>query len=183
MTNRATQGSERDVVMDFSDRPYAYDPTTQPEYFAGVLGRRTMAFIFDFVLVVCLTVLAYGLLFVLGIITLGLAWLVLGILAGAMFPVIALAYSAYTMSRPASATVGMRMFDLQIRTWYGDRMNGLLGAFHTLVYYFSVTMLTPFILLVPFFNARKRALHDYLTGTVVINSEMRADIYRDSFKG
>jgi len=183
MTNRAKQGSERDLVMDFSDRPYAYDPVTQPEYFAGVLGRRTMAFIFDLVIVAMLSLATVGLLLLLGIVTFGLTLILLFLTFGAIFPAIALGYSAYTMSRPASATIGMRMFDLQIRTWYGDRMNGLLGAFHTVVYYFSVTMLTPFILLVPFFNERKRALHDYLTGTVVINSEMRADIYRDSFKG
>ena len=179
MTNRAKQGSERDLVVDFSDRPYAYDPTTQPEYFAGVLSRRTMAFIFDFAIVLFLTILAYVVVAILGVLTLGLAWLLFGVI----FPIVALGYSAYTMSRPSSATIGMRMFDLQIRTWYGDRMNGLLGAFHTLVYYFSVTMLTPFILLVPFFNGRKRCLHDYLTGTVVINSDLRADLYRDAYSG
>ena len=183
MTNRATSGSgratERDLVTDFSNQPHAYDPDTQAEYFDGVLGRRTMAFIFDVAIVLFLTLAAYVILAVAGVFTLGLAWLLLGI----AFPAVALGYSAYTMSRPASATIGMRMFDLQIRTWYGDRMNGLLGAFHTLVYYFSVTILTPFILLVPYFNDRKRCLHDYLTGTVVINSEMRADIIREAYRG
>ncbi len=183
MTNQVKSGSEhateRDLVTDFSNRPHAYDPNTQAEYFDGVLGRRTIAFIFDVVIVLFLTLAAYVFLAVAGVFTLGLAWLLLGI----AFPAMALGYSAYTMSRPASATIGMRLFDLQIRTWYGDPMNGLLGAFHTLVYYFSVTILTPFILLVPYFNGRKRCLHDYLTGTVVINSEMRADIIREAYRG
>ena len=182
MTNRVKSGSgraaERDLVSDFSSQPHAYDPDTQAEYFDGVLGRRTMAFIFDVAIVLILTTAAYVFLAVAGVFTFGLAWLLLGI----AFPAVALGYSAYTMSRSASATVGMRLFDLQIRTWYGDSMNGLLGAFHTLVYYFSVTILTPFILLVPYFNDRKRCLHDYLTGTVVINSEMRADMIREAYR-
>jgi len=35
-------------------------------------------------------------------------------------------------------------------------------------------MLTPFVLLVCFFNERRRLLHDILLGTVVINSPVRA---------
>jgi uncharacterized RDD family membrane protein YckC len=170
--------SEREVVSDFSSQPHAYDPGTQAEYFEGVLGRRSMAFLFDFAIVLFLWLVACVFLAIAGIITLGLAWLLFGI----AFPAVALGYSALTMSRPSSSTIGMRMFDLQIRTWYGDRMNGMLGAFHTLVYYFSVTFLTPVILLLPFFNDRKRCLHDYLTGTVVINSEMRADMNRDAYR-
>ena len=36
------------------------------------------------------------------------------------------------------------------------------------------TALTPLILLVTLFNSRRRTLHDYLTGTVLINDEARA---------
>jgi uncharacterized RDD family membrane protein YckC len=37
-----------------------------------------------------------------------------------------------------------------------------------------VSVLTPFILLVGFFNARRRLLHDMLVGTVIINNAGRA---------
>jgi len=46
------------------------------------------------------------------------------------------------------------------------------------VYWVSVSLLSPFILLVGFFNARKRLLHDMIVGTVVINAAGRAAILR-----
>jgi uncharacterized RDD family membrane protein YckC len=42
------------------------------------------------------------------------------------------------------------------------------------VFWISVSVLTPFILLVGFFNARRRLLHDILVGTVLINTQSRA---------
>lgn len=155
---------------DPAERPQAYDPVARPELFEGVLGRRMFAFLIDFAIICVLWVVACILLFFVGILTLGLAWL----LYGAVFPLVALGYNAWTLSRPPSATIGMRMMNLEMRTWYGDRMYALLAAFHALLYYFSVTFLTPFVLLVALFTARKRCLHDLLAGTVVINSDARA---------
>lgn len=155
---------------DPAERPQAYDPVARPELFEGVLGRRMFAFLIDFAIICVLWFVACILLFFLGILTLGLAWL----LYGAVFPLVALGYNAWTLSRPPSATIGMRVMNLEMRTWYGDRMYALLAAFHALLYYFSVTFLTPFVLLVALFTARKRCLHDLLAGTVVINSDARA---------
>lgn len=171
-TAHSSSGADqpRQVSFDGSDKPHAYDAVRQREYFEGVLSRRVIAFLIDFAIIVALTLIAYVLLFVAGIFTLGLTWL----LFGAAFPVIALAYSAWTLSRPQSATVGMRAVDLQMRTWYGAPMYALLAAFHTVLFYVSVTFLTPFILLVAPFNARKRCLHDFFAGTVVINTDARA---------
>ena len=45
-------------------------------------------------------------------------------------------------------------------------------------FWVSVSVLTPFVLLVGLFNDRRRLLHDYLCGTVVINSLERADALR-----
>ena len=39
-------------------------------------------------------------------------------------------------------------------------------------------MLTPLVLIVPLFNERKRCLHDYLAGTMIINNEARAWVLR-----
>jgi len=130
-----------------------------------------MAFLIDIAIIFTLWIAAVVILFFVGIFTLGLAWL----LYGALFPIVALGYNAWTLSRDVSATVGMRFMDLEMRTWYGERMYALLAAFHALLYYFTVTMLTPFILLIAPFNARKRCLHDFFAGTVVINSKIRAD--------
>ena len=61
-----------------------------------------------------------------------------------------------------------------MRTWYGAPAYFVLGAVHAIVFWFSVSALTPFILLVPFFNERRRLLHDIVLGTVVINNAQRA---------
>jgi uncharacterized RDD family membrane protein YckC len=63
---------------------------------------------------------------------------------------------------------------LEIRTWYGAPAYFLLGAVHAVVYWVSVSVLTPLVLLVGLFNGRRRLLHDMLVGTVVVNNPARA---------
>ena len=79
-----------------------------------------------------------------------------------------------TLGSPASATLGMRTMELEMRTWYGAPAYFVLGAVQAVVYWVSVSVLTPFILLVGLFNARRRLLHDMLVGTIVINNATRA---------
>ena len=67
----------------------------------------------------------------------------------------------------------MRAMEIEIRTWYA-LADFLLGAVHAIVYWVSVSVLTPFILLLGLFNARRRLLHDILVGTVLINNPARA---------
>ena len=95
----------------------------------------------------------------------------------------ALAYYAMGFGSPASATIGMRVMDLEMRTWYGAPAYALLGAVHAVVFWITCSALTPLILLVAFFNARRRLLHDMLVGTIVINNEVRADSLRASRRG
>ena len=83
-------------------------------------------------------------------------------------------YYGMTLGSPASATIGMRSMDLELRTWYGAACYFVLGAVHAVVYWISISVLSPVILLVGFFNARRRLLHDMLVGTVVINNASRA---------
>jgi uncharacterized RDD family membrane protein YckC len=47
---------------------------------------------------------------------------------------------------------------------------------HAVMFWISVSFLTPLVLLVGLFNSRRRLLHDILTGTVVINSSVRAQV-------
>jgi uncharacterized RDD family membrane protein YckC len=72
----------------------------------------------------------------------------------------------------------MRAVDLEMRTWYGAPCYFLLGAVHAIVYWITVSALTPFIVLVALFNSRHRLLHDILLGTVVINNASRAQALR-----
>jgi uncharacterized RDD family membrane protein YckC len=85
----------------------------------------------------------------------------------------ALFYYGITLGSPASATIGMRSMELELRTWYGAPCYFVLGAVHAVVYWISISVLSPVILLVGLFNARRRLLHDVLVGTVVINNAGR----------
>ena len=44
---------------------------------------------------------------------------------------------------------------------------------HAIAFWLTVSLLTPFVLLVGLFNDRRRLLHDMLLGTIVINSPAR----------
>jgi uncharacterized RDD family membrane protein YckC len=72
----------------------------------------------------------------------------------------------------------MRAMEIEMRTWYGAPAYFVLGAVHAVVFWISVSVLTPFILLVSFFNARRRLLHDIIVGTVLINAQTRAATLR-----
>jgi len=85
----------------------------------------------------------------------------------------ALIYYGASLGGPHSATTGMRVMDLQLRTWYGTPGYFVLGAAHALLFWVSISMLTPFVLLIGLFNARGRLLHDFVLGTVVVNSSVR----------
>jgi len=165
--------------MSIDIKPHAYDPVAHPELFEGVLSRRVVAFIIDFVIVAVPIVLAAMFIFAFGIVTLGLAWALYWLLPPASV-IWAIAYFGLTLGGPSSATIGMRTMDLEMRTWYGAPAYFVLGAVHTIAFWFSVSALTPFILLVAFFNERRRLLHDIVLGTVVINNEQRAAVLRMS---
>lgn len=149
-------------------RPHAYDPATNPELFEGVLTRRVVAFIIDVIIIAVPLVVASIFIFVLGLVTLGLGWALFWLLSPASV-IWAVLYYGLTLGSPASATLGMRVMDIEMRTWYGAPAYFVLGAVHAVVFWVTVSVLTPLILVVGFFNPRKRLLHDILVGAVLIN--------------
>lgn len=151
----------------FDARPHAYDPQTQPELFRGVLLRRVFAFLIDLVVLAIPVVLAWIFIAVFGLITLGLGWALFWLVWPATV-VWAIVYYGSTLGGQHSATVGMRAMDLQLRTWYGEPGYFVLGAVHAVLFWVSVSVFSP-ILLIGLFNSRRRLLHDILLGTVVIN--------------
>ena len=168
--------------MPIDIKPHAYDPVASPELFDGVLARRVIAFIIDFIIIAAPVVLAAMFISAFGIITLGLGFALYWLLPPATV-IWALVYFGVTLGSPSSATIGMRVVDLEMRTWYGAPAYFVLGAVHAIVFWFTISLLTPFILLVCFFNERRRLLHDILLGTVVINNERRAAVLRGSIAG
>ena len=168
--------------MSIDIKPHAFDPSLNPELFEGVLARRVVAFVIDFLVISAPVVLAAMFIFAFGIVTLGLGWALYWLLpAGSV--IWALVYFGATLGGPRSATIGMRAMDLEMRTWYGAPAYFVLGAVHAFAFWFSVSALTPFILLVPFFNRRRRLLHDIVLGTVVINNPQRAASLRPGLVG
>lgn len=166
--------------MPIEVEPHVYDPVSHPELFEGVLARRVVAFFIDFTIIAAPVVLAAMFIFAFGVITLGLGWTLYWLLSPASV-VWALVYFGLTLGSERSATIGMRVMDIEMRTWYGAPAYFVLGAVHAIAFWFTVSFFTPFILLVCFFNQRRRLLHDILLGTVVINNPARAAARRFSF--
>ena len=168
--------------MSMDIKPHVYDPVLNPELFEGVLSRRIVAFMIDFLVIAVPVVLAAMFIFAFGIVTLGLGFALYWLLPPATV-VWAIVYFGVTLAGTRSATIGMRVMDLEMRTWYGAPAYFVLGAVHAIGFWFTVSFFTPFILLVAFFNQRRRLLHDILLGTVVINNAERAAALRPSLAG
>ena len=165
------------IGVSIEVKPHAYDPAANPELFEGVLVRRSIAFLIDVVIIAIPVLLAALFVFVFGLITLGLGWVLFTLLWPATV-IWAIVYYGLTFGSTASATIGMRVMELEMRTWYGAPAYFVLGAVHAIVFWLTVSYLTPLILLVAFFNERRRCLHDMLVGTIVINSRARAEVAR-----
>jgi uncharacterized RDD family membrane protein YckC len=172
-----TASDPKRIGVSIEFKPHAYDPAANPELFDGVPARRVIAFLIDLVILAIPMILLSLFIFAVGIVTLGFGFILYGLM-----PVIsvlwALAYYGMCFGGPRSATVGMRVMDLEMRTWYGSPAYFVLGAVHAIAFWVTVSALTPLILAVCFFNRRRRLLHDMLVGTVVINNPIRAGVLR-----
>jgi uncharacterized RDD family membrane protein YckC len=177
-----TDSGPRRIGVSIELKPHAYDPAANPELFEGVLARRLLAFFIDVVIITVPVLFATIFIFIFGLVTFGLGWTLFWLLSpGAV--IWAILYYGLTFGSPASATIGMRVMDLEMRTWYGAPAYFLLGAVHAIVFWVTVSVFTPLILLVGFFNERRRLLHDILVGTVVINNPVRAQVLRQRRPG
>ena len=156
-------------------QPHAFDPLAQPELFRGVAIRRVFAFLIDLVVISIPVILGYLFIGVFGLITLGLGWALFW-LAWPASVVWAILYYGASIGGAHSATLGMRVMDLELRTWYGAPGYFVLGAMHAVLFWVSISFLTPLIVLVGLFNGRRRLLHDIILGTVVINSSVRSEV-------
>ena len=144
------------IGISLDAKPHAYDAAANPELFEGVLTRRVVAFAIDLIIIVMPLVLASMFIFVFGLVTFGLGWALFWLLSPASV-IWALFYYGLTLGS-TSATIGMRAMEIEMRTWYGAPLYFVLGAVHAVVFWVSVSMLTPFILIIGLFNSRRRLL-------------------------
>ena len=154
---------------------HAFDPLLEPDLFRGVLTRRVIAFIIDLFILSVPIALAILFIAVFGVVTLGLGWALFWLVSPASI-IWALVYYGASIGGQHSATIGMRVMDLELRTWYGAPGYFLLGSMHAVLFYISISVLSPFVLLIGLFNGRRRLLHDFVLGTVIINNSVRSQV-------
>ncbi|MCR4268114.1 RDD family protein [Nitratireductor sp. ZSWI3] len=137
-----------------------------PRLLRGVRTRRVVAFCIDYLLIALLMVPVAILVAFLGVLTLGLGWLLFGILA----PLTALLYVAMTLGGRSQATLGMQFMDIRLVRLDGASVDPLLAIVHTVLFWAGNAVLTPLILLATLFLDHKRTVHDLLLGTAVLRN-------------
>ncbi len=142
-------------TVDRLDDPVLYD---------GVRTRRILSFLIDYTVVLLLSVPAAILVFFLGVVSLGLAWGLYGVL----LPLIAILYIAFTMGGSAQATPGMSMAGIKVARLDGEKVDPAIALLHGVIFWAANTLLTPFVILVALFTPRKQLLQDLMLGTVVV---------------
>jgi uncharacterized RDD family membrane protein YckC len=148
------------------------DPLDEPALFDGVLWRRVVAYLLDVTLIAMLSLGAWLVFVLVGILTFG-ALTPLGIVVLAVLPV---GYHTVFLGRHG-ATPAMRLFDLQLRSWTGRPPDYSQAFLTTVLFYASVSLTAWLVLLVPLFTERWRTLHDILAGTVMVRSaRLHADM-------
>lgn len=134
--------------------------------YSGVLSRRVFAFLIDYLLIAALWVPAAVIVFFLGILTLGLGFLLYPIL----FFIVAGLYFGTTLAGPAQASPGMRAMGIAMVRLDGRRVDFVLAIAHLALFWILNSVLSPLILLAGLFTERSRLVHDLLLGTATIRT-------------
>lgn len=134
--------------------------------YSGVLSRRVFAFIIDYVLVALLWIPAAVVVFFLGILTLGLGFMLYPVL----FVVVAAVYFGLSLGGPSQATPGMKAMGIAMVRVDGQKIDFMTAMVHLVLFWIINSVLTPLILLVGLFTDRSRLVHDLLIGTAAVRT-------------
>ena len=156
--------AEYDDFRDYRDAGMP-DPKTHAELFDGVLGRRAFAYLIDVCLIGAIMIAAWIVFALLTVLSFGL----LGPGLWFLFGLIPLAYHTLLVGG-RGATVGMRVLDLELRSWDGERPVLLQALAHAALFYLTVGATGCLILLFALVNKRCRTLHDVLSGMLMVRS-------------
>lgn len=154
------------AASDAAWQSSAIDPLADPALYDGIRWRRVFGYVVDLALIGFVSVAVWLLLAIAGIASFGLLLPLLPI-GVALVP---LAYHSLQVASSRSATVGMRLFDVEVRGWTGVRPDLFQAFLMTALFLVTVALTGSLILLVSLFNNRGRTLHDYLSGTLVVRA-------------
>ncbi|WP_147124788.1 RDD family protein [Shimia ponticola] len=146
--------------MAYTD-PYAAlpDPELNKGFYADVPIKRLLAFILDLCIILMLSL-------VVAFLTFGLGFFVFF----AIFGIVGFTYRVLSIAS-GSATWGMRMMAIELRTQRGERLTLFEAVLHTVGFYVSFAV-TPIQLISVFLmltTPRGQGLTDMLFGTVALN--------------
>ncbi|MDC0737198.1 RDD family protein [Cognatishimia sp. SS12] len=139
------------------------DPDTQPEFYADTPTKRLLAWVFDMILIGILCVVILPFTAFTGIFFFPFLMLVVGF-----------AYRVITLTN-GSATLGMRLFGVEMRTQDGARFDFGQAFLHTLGYSISLSfpVLQVISIVLMLTSGRKQGLTDHVMGTVAVNRAAR----------
>ena len=133
------------------------------DFITGVMTRRCLAWLIDLALICVIFVPIFVVLFLFGLLTLGL-----GFGAMAILPAVPFLYHFLSLLRPSSATPGQAVMGLTVRR---DSDLGppttVQALIFTVVFYFTMAT-SGLLLLIALFTVRHRTLHDLASDLVVV---------------
>jgi uncharacterized RDD family membrane protein YckC len=129
----------------------------------GVMSRRCVAWVFDIFLIALLVWVLWWILVMFGLLTFGLGFGAMSIL-----PFVPFCYHFLSLLGSSSATPGQQMMGLTVRRDFDlGPPTGLQALASVLVFYLTLAT-SGLLLLVALFTRRHRALHDLVSGLVVV---------------
>ena len=144
---------------------YAFDPRATD----GTLGRRFLAYLIDLAVIFMLWGVLWLAIAILGVLTLGLGWLLFGLL-----PFTAIIYNAVTISGPAQGTIGMRLAGVRVvDATSGGRVSFIAAAAHALLFYVALgaaALLWIADVLFGFVRPDRRLARDLITNVVFVRA-------------
>lgn len=133
-------------------------PQMRPEFYAGVPLKRGFAWVIDIILIGLVTALVATVTII--------GWFFVAFL----FLVVGFAYRWITIAN-GSATLGMRMAAIELRTGYGEPFDASTAFMHTAGYtlsmmFFPLQFISVVLMLV---SERGQGLSDHVLGTTAVN--------------
>ena len=150
----------------------APDPLAHFEIYRGIAWKRVFAYVIDVAVIALLLSAAVLVLGFVGILTFGL---LTPLLVG-FFALIPFLYHTLLLAGPRHATLGMRVFGVEMRSLTNRYPDIVQAAIQTLLFYVSMGLTGWLIAVWALFDSRRRMLHDIVAGTYVVNRRAAAGV-------